>query len=305
VSIRTALVQSLNIPAVKVLETVGAGRLYTRLQQAGVDPVLPDGADPSLAMALGGLGLRLTDLAALYAGLARGGEPVALKYRRDMPAPKSAAAGQRLLTDIAAWYVADILCQALPPANAKPGLLCYKTGTSYGFRDAWSVGFDGRFVVAVWVGRPDDASTPGLSGRATAAPLLFDAFARLATRPAPMRPAPSGVLRVANADLPPPLRRFREGVTNENVTDGYLEPTVRIAFPPDRSEIEIEGGETAGLVVKAEGGVLPLTWLLDGTPVTSDSRHRQVELPDVGRGFFKLSVIDARGRADRISIRVK
>jgi penicillin-binding protein 1C len=305
VSIRTALVQSLNIPAVKVLETVGAGRLYTRLQQAGVDPVLPDGADPSLAMALGGLGLRLTDLAALYAGLARGGEPVALRHRRDMPSAKSAAAGQRLLTDVAAWYVADILCQALPPAHAKPGLLCYKTGTSYGFRDAWSVGFDGRFVVAAWVGRPDDASTPGLSGRATAAPLLFDAFARLATRPAPMRPAPSGVLRPANADLPPPLRRFREGATNENVTDGYLEPAVRIAFPPDRSEIEIEGGETAGLIVKAEGGVLPLTWLLDGTPVASDSRRRQVELPDVGRGFFKLSVIDARGRADRISIRLK
>jgi penicillin-binding protein 1C len=303
VSIRTALIQSLNIPAVKVLEAVGAGRLYTRLQQAGVDPVLPKGTDPSLAIALGGLGLRLTDLATLYASLARGGEPIALKYRRDTSAPKSALAGQRLLSEVAAWYVAEILCQAIPPANAKPGLLCYKTGTSYGFRDAWSVGFDGRTTIAVWVGRPDGASTPGLSGRASAAPLLFDAFARIAPRRASMPPAPSGVLRVANSDLPPPLKRFREGTADDS-TATYLEPAVKIAFPPDRSEIEVEDGDN-GVMVKAEGGALPLTWLLDGEPIASDPQRREVELPAGGRGFFRLAVIDARGRTDRVTIRLK
>jgi penicillin-binding protein 1C len=304
VSIRTALIQSLNIPAVKVLEAVGAGRLNTRLQQAGVNPVLPKGTDPSLAMALGGLGLRLTDLAQLYATLAQGGEPVVLRSRRDQPAPKGAVAGQRLLSEIAARYVAEILCQAPPPANAKPGLLCYKTGTSYGFRDAWSVGFDGQYVVAVWVGRPDGASTPGLTGRSAAAPLLFDAFARIAARRTPMPPAPSGILRVANADLPPPLKRFREGIVDDGGSaGGYLEPAVKIAFPPDRAEIEVEDG--AGVIVKAEGGALPLTWLLDGEPISSDPQRREVELPAEGRGFFKLSVIDARGRADRVTIRLK
>ena len=305
VSIRTALIQSLNIPAVKVLEQLGAGRLYTRLQQAGVNPVLPQGTDPSLAMALGGLGLRLTDLAQLYATLAQGGEPVVLKYRRDVAPPKGAVAGQRLLSQVAAWYVADILCQALPPANAKPGLLCYKTGTSYGFRDAWSVGFDGRYVIAVWVGRPDGATTPGLTGRTTAAPVLFDAFARVAARRTPMPPAPSGALRVANADLPPPLKRFREGAAEDNGSGGYLEPAVKIAFPPDRSEIEVEDGESASVTVKAEGGALPLTWLLDGEPIASDPQRREVQLPAEGRGFFRLSVIDARGRADRVTIRLK
>ena len=305
VSIRTALIQSLNIPAVKVLEQLGAGRLYTRLQQAGVNPVLPQGTDPSLAMALGGLGLRLTELAQLYATLAQGGEPVVLKYRRDVAPPKGAVAGQRLLSQVAAWYVADILCQALPPANAKPGLLCYKTGTSYGFRDAWSVGFDGRYVIAVWVGRPDGATTPGLTGRTTAAPLLFDAFARVAARRTPMPPAPAGALRVANADLPPPLKRFREGAADDGAAGGYLEPAVKIAFPPDRSEIEVEDGEASGVTVKAEGGALPLTWLLDGEPIASDPQRREVQLPVEGRGFFKLSVIDARGRADRVTIRLK
>ena len=61
---------------------------------------------------------------------------------------------------MAAWYVGDILCRALPPANARPGQICYKTGTSYGFRDAWSVGFDGRHAVAVWVGRARRRSHP-------------------------------------------------------------------------------------------------------------------------------------------------
>src|SRR5262249_700821 len=117
VTIRAALIHSLNIPAVKVLEAVGAGRLHSRLRQAGVDPVLPKGADPSLAMALGGVGLRLVDLAQLYAAIARGGEPVVVSYRRDGAAPRGPASGQQLLSAVAAWYVQDILCRALPPAN--------------------------------------------------------------------------------------------------------------------------------------------------------------------------------------------
>ena len=310
VTIRTALTLSLNIPAVKVLEAVGPGRLHARLQHAGATPVLPKGTDPSLAIALGGVGLKLTDLAQLYAALARGGEPVALKYQRepapakaDAAAPRGPAASQRLLSQIAAWYVADILCRALPPANAKAGLICYKTGTSYGFRDAWSVGFDGRTTIAVWVGRPDGASTPGLTGRALAAPLLFDAFARLSLKRTPMPPPPPGVLRVANTDLPPPLKRFREGLADDGAAGGHAEPAVKIAFPPDRAEIEVEAGE--GVLVRAEGGVLPLTWLLDGEPVASDPTRREVELPAARRGFFKLSVIDARGRTDRVALRLK
>jgi penicillin-binding protein 1C len=306
VTIRAALIHSLNIPAVKVLEAVGAGRLYARLQQAGVDPVLPKGADPSLAMALGGVGLRLVDLAQLYAAIARGGEPVPLRHSRDRAGPRGPTAGQRLLSEIAAWYVRDILCRALPPANAKAGQVCYKTGTSYGFRDAWSVGFDGRHVVAVWVGRADGASVPGLTGRTSAAPLLFDAFARLAVKRTPLPPPPPGVIRAKTSELPPPLRRFREGPVEDSSGDrSIIEPAPRIAFPPDRAEIEVEEGEDGAVVVKAEGGVLPLTWLLDGAPIASDPASREAELPAGRRGFLRLSVIDAKGRTDRVTIRVK
>jgi penicillin-binding protein 1C len=208
------------------------------------------------------------------------------------------------LSPVAAWYVSDILRNAPAPANAKPGQIAYKTGTSYGFRDAWAIGYDGRHTIAVWVGRPDGAATPGLAGRVAAAPILFDAFARLTPRRAPLPAAPTGALLVSGADLPPPLKRFRFGA-EESASGRFLEPVVQIAFPPDRAEIEVDDGEAGSVVVKAEGGALPLTWLVDGVPIESDPGRREAELPAAGLGFHKLSVIDAKGRADRVTIRLK
>jgi penicillin-binding protein 1C len=305
VTIREALALSLNIPAVKVLDAIGPGKLFGRFQQIGLDPVLPTGAEPTLALALGGVGLRLIDLATLYAGLARGGEPVMLTYRRgaarQLDPPR--ARGERLLSPAATWYITEILRNAPAPANAKPGQIAYKTGTSYGYRDAWAVGFDGRHTVAVWVGRPDGAATPGLSGRATAAPILFDAFARLSRRRTPLAPAPAGVFLGAGNDLPPPLRRFRERSTESTQSP---EATLQIAFPPDRAELEFaDDGDDNAIVIKAEGGVLPLTWLVDGALVASDPARRELQLTGLGPGFVKLSVIDAKGRSDGVMVRVK
>ena len=307
VTIRTALAHSLNIPAVKVLGALGPQKLLGRLGQVGIAPVLPKGAEPSLAIALGGLGLRLSDLAALYAGLARGGEAIVLQYRREDATTRKPAADVRLLSPVAAWYVSDILRSALAPANAKAGQIAYKTGTSYGFRDAWAVGYDGRHTIAVWVGRPEGTATPNLAGRTAAAPLLFDAFARVARRRTPLSPPPGGALIVSGTDLPPPLKRFREAKEDAIASgnDAFLGSAVQIAFPPDRSEIEAEDGEGAGVVVKAEGGALPLTWLVDGVPIPSDPTRREAELPAAMAGFHKLSVIDAQGRADRVTIRFK
>jgi len=305
VTIREALGNSLNVPAVKALAAVGPGRLMGRFRRVGILPQLPANTRPSLAIALGGLGMTLRDLAALYAGLARGGDPVALRWHRDAPAATPAPARRRLLTPVSAWYVTDILRDAPPPPNAKGGAIAYKTGTSYGYRDAWAIGYDGRHVVAVWVGRPDGASTPGLMGRLSAAPILFDAFARIAERPVPFRPAPSGVVTATGTSLPPPLKRFR-GATDEAIAKGpFLDPPVLISFPPDRAELDIAEREAEPLIIKAEGGALPLTWLVDGAPVTSDPLRREVEWQPDGRGFAKLTVIDAKGRADRVTVRLR
>jgi penicillin-binding protein 1C len=106
------------------------------------------------------------------------------------------------------------------------------------------------------------------------------------------------------------LRRFREAGDNGgrdwSTPDAYVSPPVQIAFPPDRSELEYEEGEGAGITVKVEGGSLPLTWLVDGVPVDAvDPNKREATLPAGTRGFYRLSVIDARGRADRVTVRVK
>ena len=142
----------------------------------------------------------------------------------------------------------------------------------------------------------------GLVGRIAAAPILFDAFARLGEQRTALPGPPAGALRVTGSELPPPLKRFREGGV-ETAQGPFIEPRVQISFPPDRAEVETEGDDP--LLLKASGGVLPLTWLVNGAPITSDPRARQVVWQPDGSGFIKLSVVDAKGRVDRVTVRLK
>ena len=128
---------------------------------------------------------------------------------------------------------------------------------------------------------------------------------RIAERLAPFRPAPHGVMKATAASLPPPLKRFREPGDAAIATGPFLEPPVLISFPPDRAELDIEEREAEPLIIKAEGGALPLTWLIDGNPMTSDPLRREVEWQPDGRGFAKLTVIDAKGHVDRVTVRLR
>jgi len=159
----------------------------------------------------------------------------------------------------------------------------------------------------VWVGRPDSAATAGLSGRMAAAPLLFDAFAKLGEKRAPLRAAPGGVVMASSgASLPPPLKRFKEPGEDMVAAGGpFIAAAPVIAFPPDRSEVEVETGAGEAVVVKADGGTLPLTWLVDGEPIVTDPARREASWQPKGAGFAKLSVIDALGKADRVTVRVR
>ncbi len=301
VTVAEALQLSLNVPAVKMLAAVGPARLAARLRHAGFDFTVPR----NLAIALGGIGLRLEELAALYAGVALRGEPVGLRYLTEQGAGERARAA--LLSPVAAWYVADILRGAPPPRHAKGGRIAFKTGTSYGHRDAWSAGFRGRYTVAVWVGRADGTATPGLTGRAAAAPLLFDIFAMLDGVDTPSAP-PKGALIANTSDLPMRLRyfdaRLREAAAGRNVSA----PPVRIAFPPDGAELAMQKlptGARAPLPFKAEGGALPLTWLVEGRPVEGRAGRRQLLWEPQGRGFVEIVVVDAKGRRDRVQARIR
>jgi penicillin-binding protein 1C len=296
VTVRRALQLSLNVPAVAVLNKIGVSRLGARLSQAGAVLVLPKDEAPGLAMGLGGVGVRLVDLVMLYAGLARQGEALALTERRlaDLRMP------HRLLDPVAAWYVGNILLGAPPPDNAPHGRIAFKTGTSYGYRDAWAIGFDGRMTVGVWVGRPDGAPVPGLVGRASAAPILFEAFARLGSAPAALPRAPRGTIFAASNKLPPPLQRF--GITGP--AEAVEAP--RIMFPPDGARLEIATrARPDPVALKISGGRGPLTVLVNGVPTTAASGRGTLFFQPDGPGFVRLTVMDARGTSDSVTVRLQ
>ena len=291
--VREALQQSLNIPVVALTEALGPARLLTALDKAGVRYDMPEG-QPGLAIALGGIGVTLQDMVQLYASIGRGGATLPLRWRTDTPHEE----GQHLLATTSAWFVGDILAGLAPPPGAPQNRLAYKTGTSYGHRDAWAIGYDGRHVIGVWMGRPDGTPVPGVFGADLAAPVLFQAFSRLKPELDPQPPAPPATLLVANAQLPQPLQRFRSrSAAFEAAADG---PTV--AFPPNGAEVELL---PTGLLAKVEGGTAPFTWLADGAPVALSLRDRAVMLPGLGTGFVTLSVIDAAGRSARATVRLR
>ena len=301
VTARRALQQSLNVPAVALLDGVGANRLDARLTQAGATLVLPKGEAPGLAMALGGVGIKLSDLTMLYAGLARGGQALPLHERMD----SAADSPRRLLDPVAAWYVGNILIGTPPPENAAGGRIAFKTGTSYGYRDAWSVGFDGKHTIGVWVGRPDGTPVAGLIGRSAAAPILFDAFARLGQPPAPLPHAPNGVLFATSAKLPPPLRHLRPN--GAIAAADSATPPLRIMFPPNNSRVELtaDGGKPDPLALKISGGTEPLTVLVNGLPAAARADRRTMFVEPDGPGFVRLTVIDAKGATDSVMVRLQ
>ncbi|MDO9560001.1 MAG: penicillin-binding protein 1C [Bradyrhizobium sp.] len=303
VPVRKALQLSLNVPAIALLDRVGSSRLSSRLKQAGADLVLPKDESPGLAMGLGGVGVTLHDLVQLYSGLARLGNTRPL--REIVEATGDARENRRLMDQTAAWQVGNVLIGTPPPENAAHNRIAFKTGTSYGYRDAWSVGFDGKLTIGVWIGRPDGAPVPGLVGRTAAAPILFDAFARTGRLPAALPKPPKGTLVATNARLPLPLRRFRPA--GELVRNG-AEQAPRIQFPLNGSRIDVDrgnGGQFSAMPVKVAGGVLPLTMLVNGVSVGEIDGRRQRLVEPPGPGFARLTVIDAVGAADTVVIRIQ
>jgi len=171
VSMSEALVRSLNLPAVQVLEAYGPKRFAGLLSNAGLPLLLPAGAQPNLSLILGGAGARLADITAAYSAFARHGKAGRLRVQ-----PGDPLVERPLLSPGAAWIIRRILAnesQPLPDA-ALPEVvpLAWKTGTSYGYRDAWAVGVNARYLIGIWTGRPDGTPVAGQFGFASAVPLL-------------------------------------------------------------------------------------------------------------------------------------
>ena len=265
-----ALRLSLNLPAVALLDGVGPARFAASLRSAGAAPVLPRGVDASLPLALGGAGTNLRDMVGLYALLGDGGRAGALRITPGQ------GAGAPVLEARAAAAVAGVLVQDFPGGG--PRGVAWKTGTSWGGRDAWALGFDGRHVAGVWVGRPDGTPIPGLTGRDAALPMLAKLFALL-----PEAPLERATIR---ADAAPAALG----------TD-----PLRLLFPPPGAVL----AEGAGpVVLRVAGGRRPLTFLVDGAPIARDAARRELGWLPPGPGFYRLAIMDAEGALVAADVRV-
>ncbi|WP_300626752.1 peptidoglycan glycosyltransferase PbpC [Pseudomonas sp.] len=234
----TALSSSLNLPAVQLLEAYGPKRFAAQMRIGGMPLALPALAEPNLALILGGAGSRLEELVSGYSAFARDGKSATLRLQ-----PDDALRERPLLSPGAAWIVRRILSgQARPDRDPRAELvqrpaLAWKTGTSYGFRDAWAIGVGPRYLIGVWIGRPDGTPVPGQFGLASAAPLMLQVHDVLTNRDsqrgisAPVKPVPANVgvaaicwpLGQPMSRSDPNCRRQRFAWTLDNTTPPTLQ----------------------------------------------------------------------------------
>ena len=234
----TALSSSLNLPAVQLLEAYGPKRFAAQMRIGGVPLALPALAEPNLALILGGAGSRLEDLVSGYSAFARDGRSATIRLQ-----PDDTLRERPLLSPGSAWIVRRILSgQARPDRDPRAELvqrpvLAWKTGTSYGFRDAWAIGVGPRYLIGVWIGRPDGTPVPGQFGLASAAPLMLQVHDVLTNRDsqrgisAPVKPVPANIgvaaicwpLGQPMARSDPNCRRQRFAWTLDNTTPPTLQ----------------------------------------------------------------------------------
>ncbi len=240
VGVSEALQKSLNVPAVEVLERLGPQRFVAQLRRGGLRLDLPRGAEPNLSVILGGAALNLEHLVGAYTALARKGLAGVPRYTPDAPQQEA-----RMMSEGAAFIVRDVLESGGPVARQVEGSvgarrgIAWKTGTSFGFRDAWAVGVSDRYTAGVWVGRPDGTPNPGFFGANIAAPLLVDIFGAV-DGAAPSPRTPPATVRAARICWPLGLRSSDTppGLCHQERTAWLLQDTA----PPTFADRLRQGG---------------------------------------------------------------
>jgi penicillin-binding protein 1C len=298
VTVAQALQHSLNIPAVSALDAVGAQRFAAALAFAGADLSMPLSGDDDagLAIALGGAGLTVRELALLYAALGDKGRALPLNWlQSESKIPRKSS---QIMSAQSARQIIDILASSPSPPGRMPAqltqdapVIAAKTGTSYGFRDAWGAGVGAGEAVVVWIGRADSAPRPGVTGREAALPVLFEVY-DLISRIMPKRNAGPSLLEENPDDHLPPsaLARFER----ENVPP-------QILFPPDGAEVWKDGEHTSFVLVAEGRG--HLAWYVDGKPLGRNVAGDTVWRPGVA-GFYTVSVVDAGGLTSKARVRI-
>ena len=176
-----ALRNSLNIPPVRLLNTIGTGKYFDLMKSAGFETIEKQRKDLGLSVILGGCGVTLEELVRLYAAFANKGKMYPLAYTQEQI--DSLAEPKQLYSAASSWMIAEILSGIERPdmpneylAVSGNSKIAWKTGTSHGKRDGWAIGFSPKYTIGVWVGNFDGKGASDLSGAVMAVPLLFELF---------------------------------------------------------------------------------------------------------------------------------
>jgi penicillin-binding protein 1C len=318
ITIKEALQQSLNIPVVMLLDKLGPGRFVDWLQSCGVKLTFSSkDILPSLPIALGGVGIRLVDLASLYCALANQGNYVPAVLQPHDQHGKQLA----LMQPASSWYVTRILEDAPAPSGivdwyvTEKFPIAFKTGTSYGARDAWCVGYtygSKGYTVGVWAGRADGSPSPNQLGRKTAAPILHKIFHTVVPLEQNFtnRFPPSGILDVSSRQLPDALRWFRKTSTRPFTLRVKTSQTLKFEFPVTDTTYTLQkknhvASSYVPIPLKIKGGNPPYFLLINGEPTHVDFKEQGTALWYPNKvGFFEIAILDQNGQSSSVTIRL-
>lgn len=284
VSVIEALQQSLNVPVVSVLNRLGPRQFYYWLESFGIKLALPQSKlEPTLAIGLGGVGISLEHLVSLYAALAGDGTYATLSYDAE-----SVPVYKRFMKQNTAHQITHILRSAPPPPGYAPKTsdmilpIAFKTGTSYGHRDAWCIGYSAQYTVGVWTGRPDGTPVAAQMGRVNAAPIVFQIFSFLEPAPEPWSLLP---------------------FDNEKVSFTHKsDQSLTITFPYTDSVLMYDAQQPFKLSIR--GGEGPFSWIVNQEPVVVNSDAHEIVWQPPSPGFYDVTVIDQQGQSARVSVQV-
>jgi len=352
VSIREALQQSLNIPAIAILDTLGPARFCAHLKSFGVTLKFEhDNVNPSLPIGLGGVGMRLWDLVNLYTALANEGKFQPIKIEKHSPIYHKDKKNQNKITEEdklyqnmltsrdAALEITRILEEAPAPEGFVDGravlrpAIAFKTGTSYGYRDAFAIGYTRDFTVGVWVGKPDGTPSLNQLGRTHALPILFRIFHLLPKQPNQEQKRLSGLsgskskgensstteksmLSLKTKELPYALREFIKRQKSEYKSGNQKENPLKLFFPTEGSVIQLEVLKTISdnerkllsfqsIPISFSGGKPPYYLFENGQPHPKPYHSREIPWKPEKPGFYELTLVDSEGHAQSVNIELK
>ena len=295
-TIEEAFIYSLNTPVVAILETLSPQFFVSRLQAIDVTLRLPTLQEPTLPIALGGVGTSLSELVALYSVFPRAGTMIHPRLLQKEPEHTFPFLGEE-----GTWYTSSLLQKAIQPQNLleKDAVvlnpLPYKTGTSYGNRDAWAIGFTQNYVLGVWVGRCDELPVLSLSGYKDAAPLLSQLVAMLADASYVLPFPPERVISASYQLLPKAIQRFSSYSQKK-------EKDIKITFPLSQAKVMASKG--GSITIMATHGKTPLRWFVNGQLFSTSIGEQDLCFKVKGHGWYDITVIDQDGHLDSICMEI-